>query len=143
MLRNAKIQETTGARDQRRRQLMAYGVMSIISVALFGVLVPSQRALFLPYFGSLHPLLVIAIVIALGTTALPLLWSRGRFQVLRAETGLREMALAAGLATLFAIEVVVADTLIRYPENMNAPLPQALGGAPRRARPETAASGTS
>jgi hypothetical protein len=100
--------------------------LSVLAVALVAILVPSHSALFLPYFGGLHPLLVMGIVVALGAVLLPLLQSRGGFQVLKAETGLRPMALAAGLATLFAIEVVLADTFIRYPEDMNAALPQAL-----------------
>ena len=43
---------------------------------------------------------------------------------------MRGVAVGAGLATVLGIAIVIADLVFRYPEDMNAPIPQALAFYP-------------
>jgi hypothetical protein len=81
---------------------------------------------FQPYFGSIPPLLAIALIAVVGVVSLGLLRSHGWFQISTTAGTVRGVVFAALGATLFGIEVVVADLIIRFPANINVPLPQAL-----------------
>lgn len=62
----------------------------------------------------------------LGAVALGLLQTCGGFRIVRGRATLRGMVLSAGFATMLAAAIVIADFFIRYPEDMNVPMPQAL-----------------
>lgn len=82
---------------------------------------PFQR-----YFGSINPLLAVVVVAVAGVVSLGLLQSRGWFAIVSPGRSRRGLAVAAAFATLFAVMVVPADLLIRFPRDLNVPLPQSL-----------------
>lgn len=79
------------------------------------------------YFGGVPPLLVIAVVAAVGFAALNFLDSRGWFVIFTPERALGGVAVAAFLALPFAAAAIVADVsgVYRGPADMNVPLPYA------------------
>jgi len=82
---------------------------------------PFQR-----YFGGIDPLLAVVLVAVAGVVSLALLQSRGWFAIVSPGRSRRGLAVAAAFATLFAVIVVPADLLIRFPRDLNVPLPQSL-----------------
>lgn len=82
---------------------------------------PFQR-----YFGSIDPLLAVILVAVAGVVSLSLLQSRGWFAIVSPGRSRRGVAVAAAFATLFAVVVVPADLLSRFPRDLNVPLPQSL-----------------
>jgi hypothetical protein len=121
---------TTGESVAWRRDVVGYVVLSTAALGCVLILGPSSGASFGRFFGSVEPALVVIAASVAGAVALGWLRSRFGFRVLLGRGTLRGMAVAAGLATFFAAAVVVADTLLRYPEDMNVPLPQALAFYP-------------
>lgn len=109
-----------------RQQLLVYGVLSAGALVLTACLDPGRSGVFQPYFGTIHPLLVLALVVALGAGSLSLLRRLGRFEIFRAGTSARGLALSVVLATIFGGVVVLADVAIRFPEDLNVPPPASL-----------------
>ncbi len=110
-----------------RRQYLAFAALSAVAAGLTAVLSRSHRALFQPYFGGSDPLLVVTLTIVLGAVSLAALHSRSRFEVFKGRATVRGVAFSAGLATLLAVAMILADFLfIRFPEEMNVPPPEAL-----------------
>ena len=62
----------------------------------------------------------------LGAAALWVLRSRYAFVILKGRATLQGIALSAVLATALGVAIVIADLFIRYPEDTNVPVPQAL-----------------
>lgn len=114
------------SQTHRRQQIVAFAALSLWAAGLTTALSLMHSAYFQRFFGVIHPLLAIALVTAAGGLALKLLHARGGFEVFKATARLRGVVLSAALATLFAVEVVVADHIIRFPADMNVPLPHAL-----------------
>jgi hypothetical protein len=69
---------------------------------------------------------VVVAASVIGAAVLWLLQARYQFVLFGGRATLQGMALAAAFATALAVAIVVADLLIRYPEDTNVPLPQAL-----------------
>ena len=110
-----------------RWQYTPFAVLSLGAAAAVLILFPDHRAFFHPYFGAIHPLLAIVLVIALGVVACYLLFARGWFSILNASTFARGVRLSAVFATLLAAVMITADsTIFRFPVDINVPLPQAL-----------------
>jgi uncharacterized membrane protein YwzB len=90
------------------------------------VLLPSSRAYFRRFFGETNAILVIVVASVIGAVALWALQSGYEFAILKGGTTFRGMGLSLALATGLAAAIVVADFFIRYPEDTNVPVPQAL-----------------
>jgi hypothetical protein len=118
--------KVTEAPLSERLPYLALAVLSLVAAAATAILSFSQRNVFRPYFASLNPLLTVALVTVLGFVSLGFLQSRGWFQIYAARETLRGVAISAAIATLFAIEAVFADLIIRFPRDLNVPLPQSL-----------------
>jgi hypothetical protein len=111
--------------DQNRQ----YAALACLSIAIAGstiILARSPAAPFERYFGKFEPLAAIALVIGIGFIALGLLQTRGIFEIFRGRSTLQGIALSAIAATVFGMVAIVADLFIRFPADMNAPLPHAL-----------------
>lgn len=121
---------TTGEPHDRRRDALAYVALSTAALGLTLVLGPSSAASFARFFGSVEPALVVVAVSAAGGAALGWLRYRFGFRVFRGRATLRGVAVSAALATALAVPVVIADTALRYPEDMNVPVPQAVAFYP-------------
>jgi hypothetical protein len=110
----------------RRRQWLAFGALSFAALGLTLVLLPSSKADFQRFFGRADPILVVLVASIAAAAALGALQARDGFEILKGRGTLRGMAVSAGLATLFAVAIVIADFIIRYPETINIPVPRAL-----------------
>ena len=125
------------------KQYIAFGVLSLVVIGLTAILSLSRvtfaqpyigivrvnpAGFFQPFFGSIDPLLAVALIAVVGVASLGFLQSRGWFEIFTMRGTLQGMAISAIIATLFGIEVVIAETtnIIRMPADMNVPLPWSL-----------------
>jgi hypothetical protein len=90
------------------------------------VLLPSSAAHFRRFYGEVNAIAVILGAAAAGAAALWVLQSTYQFTLLKGRATLRGMALSAASATLLAVAIVIADFIVRYPQDLNVPMPQAL-----------------
>jgi hypothetical protein len=107
-------------------QYATYYALSLMALIFTVVLLPSSGPYFRRFYGQLNPILVVVVASVIGAVALWPLQSRHGFAILRGGTTLRGIALSAALATALAVAIVIADFVIRYPEDTNVPVPQAL-----------------
>lgn len=110
----------------RRWQYMAYAVLCLAVFGVTAVLLPSSAAYFRRVLGGANPLLVALGCAVAGGACLGWQQSCWGFEILRGRATLRGMAISAGLATLLGIAIIVADLVLRYPEEINVPMPGAL-----------------
>ena len=110
----------------RSWQYTAYCVLSLVALIFIVILLPSSGVYFRRFFGEMNAIVVIVVTSVVGAAALWALQSSYAFVLLKGKTTLRGMALSAALATVLAIAIVVADLFIRYPQDTNVPVPQAL-----------------
>ena len=109
-----------------RWQYAVYGALALVAFISIVLLLPSSGAYFYRFFGGMNAILVVVIASAVGAAALWVLGSQYAFAILKSRTTLRGLALSAVLATLLGVAIVVADLIIRYPQDTNVPVPQAL-----------------
>jgi len=128
--RDLTTKTMTGEPHDRRRDGLAYLALSAAALGLTAAVGPSSAASFERYFGGVEPVIVVTAASLAGGVALGWLRSRYGFRVLRGRATLRGMAISAALATVLAVPIVLVDTALRYPEDMNVPLPQALAFYP-------------
>ncbi len=125
------------------KQYIAFGVLSLVVIGLTAILSLSRVTFAQPYrgivrvnpagffhsfFGSINPLLAVAVIAVIGVASLGFLQSRGWFEIFTMKGTLRGMAVSALIATLFGIEVMIAETtnIFRLPADTNVPLPWSL-----------------
>lgn len=77
------------------------------------------------FLGSLDPALAFAIVAIVGATALAFLSNRGWFHIAGKISGVDVIKISA-CALVLGIAIATADSLIRFPRDMNVPFPQSL-----------------
>ncbi len=99
-----------------------------MALALTALLVPASGAYFSRFFGPVSPLLAVAGAAAAGGGALALL-SRHGFTIVGRDTW-RGIGLSAACAVALGAVAIIADIVIRYPRDLNVPLPQALAFYP-------------
>lgn len=107
-------------------QYTAYSVLSLAAIIVAVVLRPSSAEYFRRFFGDVNPIAVFVASSVIGAAALWVLQSKFGFVLLMGRASLPGIALSAALATVLALAIVVADFIIRYPQDLNVPLPQAL-----------------
>ena len=107
-------------------QVLVYVAVSLAALTFTVVLLPSSAASFRRFYGEINAIAVTLVVTAAGAAALWVLQSTYQFALLQGKATLRGIALSAGLATLLAVAIVIADFVVRYPQDLNVPLPQAL-----------------
>jgi hypothetical protein len=123
--RNA-ITRIVGETWRKRHQYIAFVVLSLAAVGLTAILIPSSNAYFQRFFVRTNPILVVALAAVFGGISLGLLKSHGRFEIIRGRVTLRGIIVSAGMATMLAVAIIIADFFIRYPEDINVPVPEAL-----------------
>lgn len=112
--------------SHRRVQYFAFALLSVGALGLTAISSLSSDTPFRRYFGAVNPLLAVALVIVLGFASLGFLLSRGWFEIFSTGRVRRGVVVAATVATLFAVAVVPADYLIRFPRDLNVPAPESL-----------------
>ncbi|KAB1186931.1 MULTISPECIES: hypothetical protein [Haloferax] len=111
---------------ENRKQYLLFGLLSLAILGCVGVLTAVTPQVFLPYFGSLHPMLAILGVIALGVVLMTLVLSRGWFAVYTPGPLRERLALTVFLPTLLAVGMVLVDSVAVLPEDINVPVPYSL-----------------
>lgn len=109
-----------------RWQYLAYFAISLMALIFTLILLPSSEAYFRRFLGETNAILVMIVATVVGAVALWILQSNFRFVILKGQATLQGIALSALLATTLAVAIVAADINIRYPEDTNVPVPQAL-----------------
>jgi len=110
---------------RERSQYRALAVLSAGCLVLTGLLQYLDARIFQRVIGGINPLLAATIVVALGFVLLSWLLSRGGFSIYRSENR-KGLLYGCGLATLFGVIVIPIDLLIRFPADINVPLPASL-----------------
>jgi hypothetical protein len=110
----------------RQRQWTAYVLLTALALAMTAVLLPASEPDFERFIGPRNPLLVVLGAGAIGAAALHYLQQRHGFAIVRGRATLRGIAISAGLATLMAVDAIIADLIVRFPAEMNVPMPRAL-----------------
>lgn len=112
--------------SKQQWQHIVYIALSMLSLLFAVVLNFLPGGYFQKYFGGFDAITVIVIASVIGLIALWVLQSNYSFVILKRGKTVRGVSLAAVLATALAVAIVIADYIIRYPQNINVPLPQAL-----------------
>ena len=107
-------------------QYALLGATALVAVTLTVVQTQLDRSVFAPYLGSTSPVAVMIMVSALAFVSLTYLRSHGSFEIVSGEGLLGGLRFAAVAAPLFAAAAISADLLLRYPEDMNVPIPDAF-----------------
>lgn len=103
-----------------------YGALAA-GVILGAMLVTAlRRSAFTPYFGTLSPVLAVIGTCVAGFLAFWLLHTRHHFPFHRSGISARERASVFLLAIPFMVAVTAADLSLRFPADINVPLPTAL-----------------
>lgn len=111
---------------ERTWQYAAYVLISLVGLIFIVILLPSSGKYFRWILGELNPIIVFALASIVGAAALWLLQARYNFVLFMGKGTIPGLKLAAVLATVLAIAMVAADFFIRFPEDTNVPVPQAL-----------------
>lgn len=112
--------------SHERLQYLALGLVSFAALGFTALASLFPGTPFQRYLGSINPILAVALVTAVSFGSLGFLHSRGWFQILAKGKGRQGVVVSAAIATLFAIAVVPADLIIRFPQDMNVAPPQSL-----------------
>lgn len=103
----------------RRSQRLVFASLALVAIACVVALALGDAALFAPFLGPLNPVLVAAAAMGVGMACSELLLARSAFVVVEGRKTYEGVAWAVGLATLFAVVVVTADSLfLRYPKGL-------------------------
>ncbi|HSV97567.1 MAG TPA: hypothetical protein VLM75_11640 [Spirochaetota bacterium] len=99
-------------------------LMILVAVLfVFGVI--SDKKSYERFLGSFDPALAFVIVAIAGTAALAFLSTRGWFHIAGNIGGVDTVKISA-CALVLGITIAAADSLIRFPRDMNVPFPQSL-----------------
>ena len=109
-----------------RSQYLAFAYLSLAVAGMTGVLYAMDASPFQRFIGALNPLLAVFISIVAGFFLLTYLISRTQFAIYKKQD-VRSDLIVVGLARLFGIEVIAADTwLVDYAADINILFPQSL-----------------
>ena len=122
---NVLLMESSERSLSPRQQHAFNAALCLIALAFTAVLTSSSGVYFNRFFGAVHPLLVVAVASFLGAVALWVLSHFG-FTIIMGRGELRGLGLSAVYAAALAVAIIIADVVIRYPRDLNVPLPQAL-----------------
>ena len=108
-----------------QQQFLVYLVLSAVVTLGTAVQVTRRPQIYRPFIGSIHPVLFIVFTSVLGGVLLAFLLARGWFSIFELQN-LKGWFVASGLALLFAAVMIVIDSSIILPEDVNRPFPDSL-----------------
>jgi hypothetical protein len=108
-----------------KQQFFIYLAIVLGVLACAVVVTIRNPALYAFFIGRLNPLLIFILISILGFLLLALLMSRGWFAIWQ-PGNIQGLLVAAGAAVLFAIVIVLFDTQVPFPADVNRPYPDAL-----------------
>jgi len=118
--------ELAEIQGNRTWQYAAYLLLFLVALTLTAILLPSSVEHFRRFYGGTNAILVTVLAAVAGGLALWGMEANYDFVIFGGRATLRGMALSAVLATVLAVAIIIADFIIRYPEDLNVPVPQAL-----------------
>ena len=101
-------------------------VISMAAVALTAWQAAVDRAVFEPYFGPMNPTIVMVGAALVGVVAMAYLQGNSGIAVSGPGDWTRALAIIAWTVPLLAVAAIVADLVLRYPEDTNVAMPDAL-----------------
>ena len=99
--------------------------ISLAVIICTGILYFHNKLIYQPFFGQSNPIVGIVVISLLGFILLTYLLARGWFVIFQAQN-LHGLAFAAALATLLALIMILFDSRIVLPEDVNRPFPDSL-----------------
>lgn len=121
-----EMTKNTRTPSPERQKNIVLAAVSLGVMAAAVILVLFSDAPFRRYFGPVDPLFAVALVVVLGIVCLRFLDARGWFGIHVAGRALRGAAVAAVIATLFAVPTILVDIGLGFPLDINVPPPAAL-----------------
>ena len=110
--------------SSEQSQYFVYIAVSLGVAICTGILYFRDSSLYKPFFGRINPVVVVIAVSFLGIVLLTVLLWRGWFSIY--EQNLQGLAVACGMAALFALVMILFDSKIVFPEDINRPFPDSL-----------------
>lgn len=111
--------------SRAKRQYQVFAGLSIVMLGLAELGYLFNQRLFQGYFGDVHPVLVLLLMVFLGATSLAFLISRGLFTVF-SNVPARERLIGFALAIGLALVAIFVDVKVRFPASMNVSFPESL-----------------
>jgi hypothetical protein len=106
-------------------QFVVYLALALASVICTGILYTHNKHIYQAFFGRINPVVVMVVVSILGFILLTYLLARGWFAIFQIQN-LQGVALAAALAALLALFMILFDSRIVLPQDVNRPFPESL-----------------
>ena len=106
-------------------QYIVYLAISLAVIICTGILYFHNKLIYQPFFGQINPIVGIVVISLLGFILLTYLLARGWFVIFQVQN-LQGLAFAAALATLLALIMILFDSRIVLPEDVNRPFPDSL-----------------
>lgn len=106
-------------------QFVVYGIIALLVIVGTAVLFARDKVIYQPFFGRFHPVAVMVVVAILGFVLLTLFLARGWFVIFQAQNW-RGWLSAAALGALLAAIMILFDSQVLLPEDVNRPYPAAL-----------------
>jgi len=100
--------------------------LSVASVAIAATLAGEPEMPFGAYFGAIPAVTATLIVVAVAAMAHWTLQASRAFQVIRPNTPWQALLMICIVGALFAVPTILMDIVLRFPADINAPLPGAL-----------------
>lgn len=105
-----------------------YRALTVLCIALLGMtslLFFYNPSIFQRFFGNINPLFAFVSIILLAFILLPFLFFKGGFEIYK-KAHLKEIFRFWRLAFLFGCVVILVDSLIVFPADMNVAFPQSI-----------------
>jgi uncharacterized membrane protein SirB2 len=106
-------------------QFVVFLSLSVIVFILTGTAYLSNKSSFQRFFGRIHPLVVVSILIISGLILFSFLLSEGQFAIYKGGN-YKGILAAIGLAVPFAAVMILVDRRAPFPANMNVAYPGSL-----------------
>jgi hypothetical protein len=110
-----------------RVQHITFFILSIAAALALGTLAARHPALFKPFLGPVHPLIAVGAAAVVGAIALQYLMHAEGFVIVDRKRVSGALLAASILGTGFGFAIIGVEIwFVRYPQDMNVALPEAL-----------------
>jgi hypothetical protein len=108
-----------------KTQYQVFLGLSIVVLGLTGIVFFADKQPFERFIGSFNPLLAALLIVVLGGILLTLLLSREWFAIYK-KGNRKGFYLSTGLAAIFGAIMILVDSKIRFPADLNISFPESL-----------------
>jgi hypothetical protein len=111
--------------SSEQTQYAVYLAISLAVIICTAALYFHDKLIYQPFFGRINPIAGVVVISILGFILLTYLLARGWFDIFLVEN-LQGLAIATALAVLLALVMILFDSRIVLPEEVNRPFPESL-----------------